>query len=261
MERELERVAGGLEHLYGEGGLSEQSAAALEQQRDTIGKGLGEPATGSELLLVSILVDDSTSIATNLNEIGFGYSQMLEALRAEPSTAEVLVLTTLLNRGVVTPFTSLSQISPLSKQGYSGAQLLPQTPLYRRSLITLGSVMVKAQEEEARGAAVRTFTLIISDAADNQSGDIGATHVKAVVSDMLEFATNHLVFGMGVGERVDFYEVFGTMGIPRKWIFSAGVGVDELRAKFQEITKQLKLAASSESAFFQLVAGSSEGGE
>lgn len=260
MEQELERVAGGLERLYGEGGLSEQSSAVLEQQRDTIGKGLGEPATGSELLLVSILVDDSTSVATNLNEIDFGYNQMLEALRAEPSTAEVLVLTTLLNRGVVTPFTSLSQISALSNQGYSGAWLLPRTPLYRRSLITLGSVMVKVQEEEARGAAVRTFTLIISDAADNQSGDIRATHVKAVVADMLEFASNHLVFGMGVGERVNFYEVFGAMGIPHKWIFSAGIGVDELGEKFQEITKQIKLAASSESAFLQLVAGSSSGG-
>lgn len=257
MERELDRVAGGLERLYGEGGLSEQSSAVLQQQRDTIGKGLGEPATGSELLLVSILVDDSTSVATNLNEIGFGYDQMLEALRAEPSTAEVLVLTTLLNRGVVTPFTPLSQISALSKQGYSGARLFPQTPLYRRGVITLGSVMVKAQEEEARGAAVRTFTLLISDAEDNRSDDITAAHVRIVVKDMLEFASNHMVFGMGVGERVNFYEIFGAMGIPRKWIFSAGIGVDELGEKFQEITKQLKLAASSESAFLQLVAGSS----
>lgn len=261
MERELGRVAGGLERLYGEGGLSEQSAAALEQQRDTIGKGLGEPATGSELLLVSILVDDSTSVATNLNEIGFGYDQMLQALKTH-TVAETLVLTALLNRGVVTPFTPLGKILSLSKQGYSGAHLFPRTPLYRQSLITLGSVMVKAQEEEARGATVRTFTLIISDAEDNQSGDIKAGHVKAVVADMLEFATNHLIFGMGVGERegVNFYEVFGAMGIPRKWVFSAGISADELRGKFEEITKKLELAASSESAFLQLVVESSGGG-
>ena len=263
MTKELDHVADSLERLYEEGSLSDESAALLkdDDQALAIARGLGDVSSAPELLLVSILVDDSTSVATNLREICFGYDHMVRALWDDDLAADVLVLTSLLNRGVLMPFSHLKTVPSLAKQGYSGARLKPETPLHLQSLLTLGTVMTKARAEEERGARVRTFTLIISDAEDNKSGSIQAEHVKAVVTDMLEFADNHVIYGMGVGERVDFYQVFGAMGIPnrppREWVFSAGIGVDELRAKFHEITRQLRLAASSESAFLQLVAGSS----
>lgn len=121
----------------------------------------------------------------------------------------------------------------------------------------LGSVVLKAQEEEDRGVNVRTFTLVITDGEDNRSGNITAPQVRAISVDMLEFATNHIVAGMGVGERdkVDFRDVFLKMGIPRGWILTAGTSVDELRAKFRQIAHALSLMASSEAAFAQLLLG------
>jgi hypothetical protein len=264
MSQEIERVADSLERLH-EDGISPASSELLSRPAisTAIADALGETGSASELVLVSILVDDSTSIGGNLQEICFGYDTMLEALREDELAAEVMVMTSLLNRGVLMPYRPLATVPALPEQGYRGARLVGETPLYLQSLLTLGAVMVKAREEESRSARVRTFTLLISDAEDNASKDITAQNVKAVVTDMLEFAMNHLIFGMGVGERVDvdFYKVFGEMGIPgrppREWIFSAGIGVEELRAKFREITQLLKLAASSETAFLQLVAGAS----
>jgi hypothetical protein len=124
-----------------------------------------------------------------------------------------------------------------------------------QSLLTLGTVITKAREEEARGATVRTFTLIITDGEDNNSGDITASHVRVLVADMLEFATNHIVAGMGVGERVNFYDVFESLGIPKGWILTTGADVDTLQAKFRAISRSLGLAASSEAEFAQLAAG------
>jgi hypothetical protein len=257
MGNDLERVANSLERLYGSGTLSEGSAKALGRPETAIAieGGLGKPGTGREVLLVSILVDDSTSVATNLDEIRLGYSKMLKALRAESSTADVQVHTRALNRGVLSPYTPLQDIGELASQGYDGSRLAPRTPLYLQSLLTLGSVITKTQEEEARGARVRTFTLIVTDAEDNSSGDVTASQVRGVVTDMLEFATNHIVAGMGVGERVNFYEIFESMGIPQKWIFSAGADVDTLRAKFHIISESLSLAAAGEIEFLQLEAG------
>ena len=257
VSRETERAASNLERLYSSGALSRTSADLLGQERTkhAIAQGLGSASTKREVLLVAILVDDSTSIAINLDEIHFGYGQMLDALRAESVNTDVQVHVRALNRGVLAPYTPIAHLGALTSLGYDESRLAPQTPLFLQTLLTLGTVAAKAQEEETRGASVRTFTLIISDAGDNASRDVTAGQVRVVVTDMLQFATNHIVAGMGVGELVNFYDVFGAMGIPRSWIFSAGASVDALRDMFRVIKKSLTLAAESEVAFLQLEAG------
>jgi hypothetical protein len=256
------RATGAIERLYGSGALSQQSADALygtDRAALEISRGLGEPSSAGELLLAALQVDDSPSIAPNVAEVRLGHNNMLEALRTVDTTAEIRVLTRAFNRGVLSPYRHISQAVELDHVNFSGSQLLPWTPLYLQSLLTLGTVAAKAQEEEDRGARVRTFTLIITDGEDNKSGSITADHVRAVISDMLEFATNHIVAGMGIGERpdVNFRQVFQSMGIPEQWIFTAGTSTDELRKVFDEIAQALQLAASSEAGFAQLTAESS----
>src|ERR1700704_526466 len=116
MANEIERAAASLERRYVSGALSEESAKTLIPRETVleIAKGLGKPGAGQEILLVTILLDDSTSVATNINEIYFGYSQMLKALRSESSTADVQVHSRALNRGVLSPYTSLASIGELS---------------------------------------------------------------------------------------------------------------------------------------------------
>jgi hypothetical protein len=257
MSQEIERAKGPLQALYRTGAISDDAADALAAVKAVakIGAGLGERSAGDELLLALILVDDSTSIAANISEIRSGHKHMLEALRAEPFEADVQVHTRALNRGVVSPYQSLANASPLTEQNYSGSHLVPETPLYLQSLLTLFTVMVKAQEEEERGVQVRTFTLIITDGGDNKSGSVTVSQVRALVTDMLEFATNHIVAGMGTGDPGYFQRVFQSMGIPRNWIFTPGSSVEELRRMFRRIAHYLALAASSETAFAQLLPG------
>lgn len=257
MGDETERVVKSLESLYGAGGLSDESAGALAAvSPQHIASGLGERSSSSELLLVSVLVDDSTSIVTNIDEIRLGHGKLLKALRSKPFTADVQVHSRAMNLGVISPYEGLARAAPLTEHNYSGSRLVPETPLYLQSLLMLRTVMVKAQEEEDHGVKVRTFTLIITDGEDNASGEITARHVRAVVTDMLEFATNHIVAGMGVGERdgVDFRDVFRGMGISR--VLTPGTSVKQLEDAFDDIAETLCIAASSESGFAQLAAES-----
>jgi hypothetical protein len=256
MSHEIERTAGAIQAVWRSGALSDEAKDALVIVQEQLGRGLGEGSTADELLLVVIVVDDSTSVALNMREIRFGHKLMLDALRTESFGAEVQVQTRALNCGVVASYKSVVTATPLTEQNYSGERLVPETPLYLQSLLTLGDVMIKSQEERARGVRVRTFTLIISDGADNKSGKITAEHVRALTTDMLDFASNHIIAGMGVGEQVDYRHVFSAMGIPPKWILTPGTSVTKLREVFKQIARSLALAATSETAFAtQLVLG------
>jgi hypothetical protein len=252
LSNDIDRTPAVIQALWRSGALSDESTAALQDVREIsekLSQGLGDDSNRDEVVLVAIVVDDSTSIALNMPEIRVGHELMLDALRAESFEADVQVHTRALNRGIISPYKSLSSASPLTEQNYSAQRLVPETPLYLQSLLTLGTVMVKAQQEEQRGAKVRTFTLIISDGEDNKSGKITARHVHALVTDMLDFTSNHMVAGMGVAEKVDYRHIFTSMGLPEKWVFNPGASITDLRAAFKQVARSLAIAASSETEF------------
>lgn len=259
MGQELERVASSLELLDAAGGLSAESRSVLPASRDELVRleaGLGKPSSAKELLLATILVDDSTSIGSLIGHVRHGHALMLDALRAEGRNTHVQVQTTALNRGLIAPYEDIERATRLTPTNFTDRQQISKTPLYYQSLLTLFLVMTKAQEEEARGVNVRTYTLIITDGKDQYSGrSTTAAEVCAVVTDMLEFATNHIVVGMGIGENCDFHAVFRAMGI--RSVHTAGATADDLRNEFHQLSTDLQLAASSEAGFLQLAAESS----
>lgn len=256
MGAEIERAASAMEALYRSGAISDKATNALARidgVTEQLARGLGETSHGDELVLALILVDDSSSVSGNVGEIRSGHQLMLDALRAERFDADVQVQTRALNRGVISPYTSLTRAVALTENNYSANSTV--TPLYLQSLLTLGTAVVKAQEEEARGVKVRTFTLVITDGADNRSGSISVDDVRALVTDMLDFSTSHIIAGMGIGEETNFENIFLPMGIPKRWIFEPRSDIGKLRAMFQQIAKSLAIAASSETAFLQLAPG------
>jgi hypothetical protein len=262
MADHLEKAQDLVTDLYATGTLSEASTSALLNAKDTvreIGVSLGETVGAREVLLATLLVDDSASVASNLVDIQRGHALMLRALAREASETSVLVHTRLLNRGLVQPFTPIRRASALDRVNYNSARLFPWTPLYRQSLLTLAATVAKAHELERSRTSVRTFTLILTDGEDNPSGDepgtVSEAAVRVLAKDMLEFATNHIVAAMGVGERVDYRAIFRSMGIPDAWILTPGSTDEELDAVFRRISRALQLAASSEGAFLELTAG------
>jgi hypothetical protein len=174
-------------------------------------------STKPPLLLVTMVPDDSGSIATynNVNAICRGHNAQLDIYReASPETITIQAKTRYLNGSVLFGYAPPKDAVPMSAKNYSPNF---QTPLYRQTLITLDEVSCSAASFEDR-FDVFTMTCILTDGADNDSGDVRASHVRTVVENMIS-SGRHIVMGIGVRDKsTDFAKVFSEMGIPERWI-------------------------------------------
>lgn len=242
-----------------EGSLSAGAVAALDV--DDIGAqiqaGLGVPVDdvkASEVLLLSILVDDSGSIACGGNEqaVRDGYNMVLQALSDSKQSEGVLVHTRYLSDNVLTPYTLLSEAPKMDNSNYSAH--FNHTPLYDQSLVFLGTVLAKAQEFINNGVPVRTVTLIITDGADNSSRK-GATAVAKVVKDMA-MAETHIIAGMGINDGyTNFQTVFQQMGLLPSLILTPSNDPSSIRREFQVFSRSAVRASQSAKSFSQVAAG------
>jgi hypothetical protein len=264
MAKEVDRGAGLLERAYADGELSEESSQALVTAGDIaaeVGRALGAPGGREKLLLVTILVDDSSSIKSigGADTVRLGHNHCLDALSKESGT-ETLVHTRYLNAGTLSAFSPLDRATRLSSENYRPRAEI--TPLHKQAVITLGAVMAKVREERERARQVRAFTLLVTDGADNASGNTTTQDVRSLVRDMLEFSDDHIVAGMGIGSDAYFRPIFTAMGIPDNWILTSDATPEEIAKVFRRVAKSLQLAAGGgDTGWLQLEAGPVSGDE
>jgi molecular chaperone DnaK (HSP70) len=233
--------------------------AAVADAREEISQASGEGSSAAQILLATIVVDDTRSITFDNGPLAAvavrnGHNRCVAALTQASGATEVLVQTRFLNKGLIAPYTRGTRALMLDATSYSADG--GDTPLYRQSVIALGSAVTKARQLRSHGAAVRTFTLIITDGADNASGAITAKHVACLVGDMQEFSNNHhLIVGMGIGADAKFRPIFTEMGLNDNCILTSEATREELLATFRSLAQKLLLAAGSEQAFVRLQEG------
>lgn len=222
------------------GDLSATSFDALMLTADLgaqIQAGLGvapDDVAASEVTLVSLMLDDSHSIAAADNEdaVRLGHNEVLASLDGSRQADGVLVHTRYLNglESPLNPFRPLADAERLTAQNYSARH---GTPLYDQSVVLLGTVVAKARELEAAGIPVRTITLIVTDGEDLHSRQHTAASVRAIVEDMRR-GEMHVVAGMGIDDgRTDHRAVFRAMGIPDDWILTPRSSASEIRKAFR----------------------------
>lgn len=216
--------------MLSSGGLQ---ALALHDLGAQIQAGLGvsvDNVTASEVILVALLIDDSSSInyvAGNAAAVRDGVNTILTALSATKQADQILAYASMLNRGLVHPFCSIKQARKLDAKNYrpSGS-----TPLYDQTAVVLGTVAAKVQEFADAGVPARAVSILITDGADCGS----STHrrpeaVSPVVSDLLR-TEMHLVIGMGIDDgSTDFRDIFGRMGLRPEWILTPKNSPSEIR--------------------------------
>ena len=247
---------------YGDGSLSRETMEALTRLPNVgqeIADGLGEPdrAAKPEVLLVTILGDDSGSISGREQDVRAGHNLLLEALGTEVESADILVHTRLLNAGLISAYQPLGRAVRLTAANYDPAHF-GGTPLYDQAVLTLGSVLAKTRQLEGQGRRVRTFTLLITDGRDAGSTAASAQSVAWVVGDML-LSGAHIVAGMGIGEDPVFRNVFEEMGLKPGWILTSDSTAADIRATFRTLGESMALAASGEAGFLELNAGPKAG--
>ncbi|HTR49547.1 MAG TPA: hypothetical protein VMJ10_02505 [Kofleriaceae bacterium] len=225
-----------LEDAHAAGALSADSLNTLDlvDVGAQIQAGLGvsiDDVTASEVVLVTMMPDDSHSIASagNVDAVRDGHNLVLDALAGSKQSGEVLAHTRYLNGHVLFPYTALEHAQRMTAANYD-----PRlgTPLFDQAVVVLGTVIAKAQELQQAGIAVRTVTLIITDGGDYGSQRCRAADVAALVHDMLG-QENHVVAAMGISDgTTDFRAVFRAMGIPDRWILTPGNSSSEIRRAF-----------------------------
>ncbi len=233
-----------------DGNLSQNSFQTLQVMDlgDQIQAALGTPAddvTASEVVLVTIMPDDSGSIrfGSNAQAVRGGHNAVLDALLDSKQKDSILIHTRYLNGFILYPYRPLSQAIRMDTHNYDPNK---GTPLYDQAVILLGTVLAKAQEFADNGVPVRTVTLIITDGADGHSTRATAPQVSTLVRDMLD-AENHIIAAMGIDDgHTNFRQVFQEMGIRKEWILTPGDSETEIRKAFQVFSQSaVKLSQSS----------------
>lgn len=244
-----------LEQAHQAGALSATSMKTLDvaDLGAQIQAGLGvcvDDVAASEVVLVTMMPDDSSSIACAGNEpsVRDGHNLVLEALRKSKQSGDLFVHTRYLNGNVLFPYVALDAAIAMDARNYHADK---GTPLYDQTVVLLGTVLAKSQEFAQAGVPVRTVTLLITDGGDCCSARATAATVKALVADMLR-QENHVIAAMGIDDgSTDFRAVFRAMGIPDRWILTPGNSASEIRKAFQ-VFSQSAIAASQGGALASL---------
>ena len=194
--------------------------------------------------VVSLLVDDSFSIFKSgfVKAMCDGHNAFLRRMRELPPGLKTppVVYSRYINGEVINEFVPAKKAQLLGSGNYTA---LGGTPLYRETLGTLGAVVAKVAQLHSLGVTAHSFTLILTDAEEEQN-DTNPADVAKVVRSMIG-TTEHHVAGIGFGDRHYYEPIFRSMGIPPQWIRASG-DVSDLGFFFEEMSaaaQQLMLAA------------------
>ncbi len=249
-----DKVHGLFQAAQSEGLLSPEGFAALTavDLGAQIQAGLGiavDDVEASEVVLLTMMPDDSGSIASSGNEqaVRSGHNLVLDALLNSKQRDNTLAHTRYLNGTVLFPYVPLERAIHMKPSNYSA---IHGTPLYDQTVVLLGSVLAKTQEFSEAGVVARSVTLVISDGSDQHSVRFAAKDVAAIVRDMTK-AETHIVAAIGIDDgSTDFRRVFGEMGIADRWILTPGSSAADIRKAFQ-VFSQSAIRASQAASFSQ----------
>lgn len=208
---------------------------------------MGVPAIDaqtSEVIMLTILVDDSGSIAMARNEqlVRDGCNQTLDAMMATKQKEAVQVSIRYINGTILTPYVPLEQAPRLDGQNYIASG---QTPLYDESAATYATVLAKTLEFSNVGIPVRAITITITDGADMGSVKYKARDIKPLVTDMLK-AENQMILAMGISDgSTDFRQVFTEMGLTPESILTPGNSAHEIRQAFKTASQSAVRASQT----------------
>lgn len=255
-----------LNQLLGDSGADDDTTQALQLTADTLGPaimaGLGDvqldDITTSEVVLATMLLDNSSSMHGNARLARDGHNLVVDSLSKSKQSASVLVSCRYLNddqstnQGVLYPYVTLDNAERLDASNYRPSGY---TPLYQQTAITLAGVAAKMSEFEQGGVAARAVTLIVSDGGDNGPAKPSAKDVNRIVTGLLR-TEQHIVAGMGIDDGyTDFRQVFGAMGIPDEWILTPANTPHDIRDAFQTVSQSAVRASQTAASFSQAALG------
>jgi hypothetical protein len=241
-------------HDAGDLSLNSLNAFNIVDPGQQIQNALGvnvDDVESSDVVLVTVMVDDSGSMHKNQDVASTGHNEVLTALGTSSQKDNVLVHTRLLNGAIISPFCPLDQANHLDQGNYRCNQ---GTPLYDQGISCLATVLAKTQEFADNGVPARSVTLIVTDGADVHSKSKPSA-VRSVVEDMLK-TENHIIAFMGIDDGyTNFRAVAQSMGIRDEWVLTPSNSPKEIRDAFALFSQSAVRASQNQASFSKAAMG------
>lgn len=203
------------------GVLSQKSLGALggaNREITTALAGSYADTSGGDVILITMQLDDSESMAGEPERaVLHGHNDLMDLMAASPLGQRTLLQTRCLSGQIINPFSPFVACQRLDHHNYQAN--FGDTPLFRESVITLGAVLAKTEEQVGLGSKVRSGTLIMSDGGSAEPFEL-AEDAATLIADMRSVG-DHIVAAMGFGSPDFYWASFRDMGIPPELIFSA----------------------------------------
>ena len=247
-----------LSSLISGAGVDDDATAAMTTVVDTLGPainaGLGtvvvDDIDASEVIIVTEVLDDSSSMYDNAQHARDGHNLVVDSLKASKQQAAVLCGVWTLNRGVLQPYVLLDQAIRLDGSNYNPGG---STPLYDQMILVLTAVAAKIAEFEQGGVTARAITFVTTDGADY--GSVKKARDVAVIVKGLLATEQHIIAGVGIEDgHTDFRDVFSKMGLLNEWVLTPGNSPSEIRKAFA-VVSQSAVRASQSASFSQTAMG------
>jgi uncharacterized protein YegL len=203
----------------------------------------------TEVTLVTLVVDDSTSMSGEVQNVCIGQNEMLDAIGGSKQNEQFLIGMWALNRR--DPYHGYVQVKDALRLDNKSYRTQGMTPLYSRWLEAATANVVYAQQLRATGTPVRSILVVLTDGENNQSGRIRAADCAKVAKDLLASEQFILAF-IGVGREANFKAVAKRMGIPDGAVLLAnetgrdsGDRESEIRQVFQILSQSVIRASQT----------------
>jgi uncharacterized protein YegL len=172
-----------------------------------------EDIMASEVTLVTVLIDKSSSIASRTLEqsIRDGQNLLVEAFATSRERDSVLMALWTFNNEV-TVHHAYVPVTDALKLDASNYAAVGSTRLYDTWCDALAANVAYAQRLQSSGTPCRSIVVIITDGEDCGSRQT-ASACKKISRDLLASEQFVLAF-VGVGSDVDFHKVAKSMGVP-----------------------------------------------
>lgn len=244
---------------HDEGSISTEAVQSLRiaDLNDAIRPGLAvniEDVAASEMILLTLLIDDSGSIrfSSNAQAVRDGYNQIKnEVLRGSRESEEIMIHTRYLNPSIrdengdmtdiLYPFCPIEQAVDMNPQNYDPRG---STPLYDQIFVTLATVQAEMQRWTRLNVPCRSIVVIITDGADLSSSQHSPATIRPVVGTLLSQEVN-VICAMGIedGEGTNFRRVFADMGIPPEWVLTPDNTESDIRRAFGMVSRSVSTAS------------------
>lgn len=228
------------------GSNEEQAALVLGELSNKLLAATGGPLVSNQVLVVTPIIDDSSSIKTygNTDSIIHGHNGYMANMRQ--AIGNILMGVRYLNGEWLYTHRSPAHAIQMNHSNYTPWH---GTPLYDQGVTSLQEILAIAKQLGLDGKDVYTMSIFFSDGCDEHSHIHGPSNVKEIVDAM--FATRKNIVGaVAVRDgKTDFHSVFASMGIPEQWIDVIERSDAAIQESFGTVSSRASDASMSQADF------------